>query len=110
MSLRDRKRSVDLHLSEQSGDEVVRQGRLKWHGHVELKSGDDSIYGPVTGFEEGPFYIWGTLYRGFPIYGDVMKIYEGSEKIDNGKAIAWAADLWSLFAGQLSIDSSLTRI
>ena len=25
----------------QSVDEVVRQGRLRWFGHVERKSGDD---------------------------------------------------------------------
>ena len=28
-------------LGVQSVDEVVRQGRLRWFGHVERKSGDD---------------------------------------------------------------------
>ena len=43
VSLKDRKRSVDLYslLGVQSVDEVVRQGRLRWFGHVEGKSGDD---------------------------------------------------------------------
>ena len=38
VSLKDRKRSVDLYsgLGVQSVDEVVRQGRLRWFGHVEL--------------------------------------------------------------------------
>ena len=38
--LKDRKRSVDLYslLGVQSIDEVVRQGRLRWFGHVESKS------------------------------------------------------------------------
>ena len=41
--LRDRKRSVDLYilLGVQSVAEVVRQGRLRWFGNVEHKSGDD---------------------------------------------------------------------
>ena len=43
MSLKDRKRSVDLYrlLGVLSVDEVVRRGRLRWFGHVECKSGDD---------------------------------------------------------------------
>ena len=45
VSLKDRKRSVDLYslLSVQSVDEVVRWGRLRWFGHVERKSGDDWV-------------------------------------------------------------------
>ena len=41
VSLNDRKRSADLCslLGEQSVDEVVRRGRLRWIGHVERKSG-----------------------------------------------------------------------
>ena len=44
MTLKDRKRSVDLYslLGVQSMAEVVRHGRLRWFGHVERKSGDDS--------------------------------------------------------------------
>ena len=43
VSLKDRKRSVDLYslLGVQSVDEVVRRGRWRWFGHVERKSGDD---------------------------------------------------------------------
>ena len=43
VSLKDRKRSVDLYslLGVQSVNEVVRRGRLRWFGHVEHKSGDD---------------------------------------------------------------------
>ena len=45
VSLKDRKRSVDLYslLGEQSIDVVVRQGRLRWFGHVERKSEDDWV-------------------------------------------------------------------
>ena len=45
VSLKDRKRSVDLYslLGVQSMAEVVRQGRLRWFGHVECKSGDDWV-------------------------------------------------------------------
>ena len=45
VSLKDRKRSVDLYslLGVQSEAEVVRQGRLKWFGHVKRKSGDDWV-------------------------------------------------------------------
>ena len=45
VSLKDRKRSVDLYslLGVQSVDEVVRRGRLRWFGHVERKSGDDWV-------------------------------------------------------------------
>ena len=45
VSLKDRKRSVDLYslLGVQSVDEVVRRGRLRWFGHVECKSGDDWV-------------------------------------------------------------------
>ena len=45
MSLRDRKRSVDLYslLDVKSVDEVVRRGRLRWFGHVERKSEDDWV-------------------------------------------------------------------
>ena len=45
VSLKDRKRCVDLYslLGVQSVDEVVRQGRLRWFGHVERKSGDDWV-------------------------------------------------------------------
>ena len=41
----DRKRSVDLYslLGVQSVDEVVRQGRLRWFGHVEREIGDDWV-------------------------------------------------------------------
>ena len=43
VSLKDRKRSVDLYslLCVQSVDEVVRRGRLRWFGHVERKTEDD---------------------------------------------------------------------
>ena len=45
VSLKDRKRSVDLYslLGVQSMAEVVRRGRLRWFGHVERKSGDDWV-------------------------------------------------------------------
>ena len=45
VSLKDRKRSVDLYsrLGVQSVDEVVRRGRLRWFGHVERKSEDDWV-------------------------------------------------------------------
>ena len=45
VSLKDRKRSVDLYslLGVQSVDEVVRRGRLRWFGHVERKSGNDWV-------------------------------------------------------------------
>ena len=39
--LKDRKRSVDFYslLGVQSVNEVVRRGRLRWFGHVELRVG-----------------------------------------------------------------------
>ena len=42
MSLKDRKRRVDLYslLGVESVTEVVRRARLRWFGHVERKSGD----------------------------------------------------------------------
>ena len=45
VSLKDKKRSVDLYslLGVQSVAEVVRQGRSRWFGHVERKSGDDWV-------------------------------------------------------------------
>ena len=45
VSLKDRKRSVDLYslLGVQSMAGVVRQGRLRWFGHVERKSEDDWV-------------------------------------------------------------------
>ena len=45
VSLKDRKCPVDLHslLGVQSVAEVVRQGRLRWFGHAERKSGDDWV-------------------------------------------------------------------
>ena len=45
MSLKDRKRSVDLYslLGVESVAEVVRHGRLRWFGHVEQKNGDDWV-------------------------------------------------------------------
>ena len=47
MSLKDRKRSVDLYslLGVQSVAEVVRRGRLRYFWHVERKSGDDWVSG-----------------------------------------------------------------
>ena len=43
VSLKDRKRSVDLYslLGVQSVADVVRRGRLRWFGHLERKSVDD---------------------------------------------------------------------
>ena len=43
VSLKDRKRSVDLYslLGVQSVVDVVRHGKLRWFGHLERKSGDD---------------------------------------------------------------------
>ena len=45
VSLKDRKCSVDLYslLGVQSVAGVVRQGRLRWFGHVERKNGDDWV-------------------------------------------------------------------
>ena len=45
MSLKDRKRSVDLYslLGVQSVAGVVRRSRLRWFGHVERKSEDDWV-------------------------------------------------------------------
>ena len=45
MSLKDRKRNVDLYslLGVVSVTEVVRLGRLRWFGHVECKSGDEWV-------------------------------------------------------------------
>ena len=45
VSLKDRKRSVDLYslLSVHSVNEVVRRGRLRWFRHVERKSGNDWV-------------------------------------------------------------------
>ena len=45
VSLKDRKGSVDLYslLGVQSVADVVRQGRLRWFGHVERKSEDDWV-------------------------------------------------------------------
>ena len=42
--LKDRKHNVDLSLlGVKSVYEVVRQGRLRWFGHVKHKSGDDWV-------------------------------------------------------------------
>ena len=45
VSLKDRKRSVDLYslLGAESVAEVVRRRRLRWFWHVESKSGDDWV-------------------------------------------------------------------
>ena len=45
VSLKDRKRSVDLYslLGVQSVADVVRPGRLRWCGHLERKSVDDWV-------------------------------------------------------------------
>ena len=45
VSLKDRKRSVDLYslLGVESVAEVVRRGRLRWFGHLDRKSGDDWV-------------------------------------------------------------------
>ena len=45
VSLKDRKRSVDLYslLGVQSVYDVVRRGRLRWFEHLERKSGDDWV-------------------------------------------------------------------
>ena len=43
VSLKDRKRNVDLYslLRVESMAEVVRRSRLRWFGHVERKNGDN---------------------------------------------------------------------
>ena len=43
VSLKDRKRSVDLYslLGVQSVADVVRHGRLRWFGHLERRNVDD---------------------------------------------------------------------
>ena len=45
VSLKDRKRSVDVYslLGVESVAEVVRRGRLRWFGHVEHKNGDNWV-------------------------------------------------------------------
>ena len=45
MSLKDRKRSVDLYslLGVQSVADVLRRGRLRWFGHLEQRSVDDWV-------------------------------------------------------------------
>ena len=45
VSLKDRKRSVDLYslLGVQSVVDVVRHGRLRWFGHLERRSVDDWV-------------------------------------------------------------------
>ena len=45
VSLKDRKRSVDLYslLGVESMAEVVRRGRLRWFRHVECKNEDDWV-------------------------------------------------------------------
>ena len=45
VSLKDRKRSVDLYslLGVQSVEVVVRRGRLRWFGHLERRSADDWV-------------------------------------------------------------------
>ena len=45
VSLKDRKRSVDLYslLGVRSMADVVRRGRLRWFGHLELRSVDDWV-------------------------------------------------------------------
>ena len=44
VSLKDRKHSVDLYslLGVQSMAEVVRQGRLRWFGHVERNNNNNN--------------------------------------------------------------------
>ena len=45
VSLKDRKRSVDLYslLGEQNVADVARRGRLRWFGHLERESVDDWV-------------------------------------------------------------------
>ena len=46
VSLKDRKRSVDLYMQSsgcQSVADVVRRGRLRWFGHLERRSVDDWV-------------------------------------------------------------------
>ena len=45
VSLKDRKRSVDLYslLGVQSVADVVRHGKLRWFGHLERRSVDDWV-------------------------------------------------------------------
>ena len=45
VSLKDRKRSVDLYilLGVESVAEVVRRGRLRWFRHVECWNGEDWV-------------------------------------------------------------------
>ena len=45
VSLKDRKRSVDLHslLGVQSVADMVRHGRSRWFGHLECRGVDDWV-------------------------------------------------------------------
>ena len=63
--LKDRKCSVDLYslLGVQSVADVVRRGRLRWFGHLERRSVDDWVSGPVERWRWQGRYVRGGKGR-----------------------------------------------